>query len=80
MAPTTVPAGIYAPVIFIPTNISLYSASNSTVLTFITRVPTACNIKSPSESCNGLDDGFEVLFVGYNGCFIPAESTQLILV
>ena len=77
---TTVPVGINAPVTVIPIKISLYSASKVIKSYKLTKPPTACNVKSPTESCNGFDEGFEVLLVGYKRCFIPAESTQDILV
>ena len=79
MAPTTVSSGIYGPLTIIPTKISLYSASKTTSSEVLSKVPTAWSIKSPTESCSGFV-GFEVLEVGYSKCFIPAESTQLILV
>jgi len=59
---------------------SLYSLSKTISLELLLKVPTACSLKSPLSSCSGFDDGFEVCFVGYKGCFIPASSTQLILV
>ena len=72
--------GILAPETIIPIDIFVYSESKVIVFKPVCIVPTAVKENSPSLFWNGKLDGFEVLLVGYSKCFIPAESTQLILV